>query len=491
MLVILSVTLYTFRVVLEQLGVEDFGLYNVVGGVVAVISFISGTLSFGTSRFITYELGTRNQNKLKLTFSTSLVANLAIGLIMFVFLESIGLWFVYNKLVIPDNRFDAALIVYQISLVTMLFNFLQIPYRSDIIAHEQMSVYAYVSIFEALGRLGTCYLITVGPFDYLVNYALFGALVQILTTLLYMVFCFRKYIETRFSLVFDKAILKNIFSFSGWNICANMSETFKLQGIVVIMNMFFMPAVIGAQAIANQIAGAIMQFVGNFRTAIDPQVIKLYAAGDYDASKKLTLSSTIYTFDLFLLLALPCYFLMSAILKLWLVEVPDYCLIFAQWTILQRIPTSISSSFFTPFVASGKIKKNSIVALICTAVQVIALLLIFKLGGDVMWVQYTGLIYSFIFCIVIRPILMHKEVKYSYREMFICMGECAKVFIPATIMAWASFHFIGDETLLRSAISLIMILFSVVLCSLIFMKKNDRSLVFSVVKKKINSICHS
>lgn len=478
-------TLYMSRVVLDKLGVEDYGLYNVVGGVVAMLSFISGTLSFGTSRFITYELGAGNFQRLKVTFSTSLWANVIIALIMLTFLETIGLWFVYNKLVIPEGRYHAALIVYQISLVTMVFNILQIPYRSDIIAHERMNVYAYVSIFEALGRLVVCYLITVGPFDKLINYALFLALVQIFTTCIYIIYCSRHFIETKFSLYIDVLIAKKIVGFSGWNIAANMGETFKLQGIIIIMNMFFSPVVVGAQAIANQIAGAIMQFVANFRTAIDPQVIKLYASGNYDESRKLTLSSTVYTFDLILLLALPCLFLMDTILGLWLVQVPDYCVVFAQWTILQRIPCAIDSSFFTPMVASGRIKRNAMFSLVSCVLQIIILLFIFKIGGGVMWVQYVGFIFIVAFSFCVKPYILYKDVNYNVKEMMCCFLQCAKVFVPIIILSCLVYNVIGEASIWLSACSFVSIMAIVVICSFVFMEANDRRRVIQFAINKI------
>ena len=485
MLLILGVTLYASRVVLDKLGVEDYGLYNVVGGVVAILSFISGTLSFGTSRFITFELGTGNTEKLKTTFSTSFYANVLIGIILLVALETVGLWFVNNKLVIPPDRFDAALIVYQISLLTMLFNIIQIPYRSAIIAHEEMGVYAYTSIFEAAGKLIACYLIAVGPFDQLVNYALFLALFQIATTLLYMYYCVRHFEETRPSKRFDKTIVKNILGFSGWNMAANMGQTFNIQGIVIIMNMFFMPAVVGAQAIASQIGNGIWQFVGSFRTAIDPQIIKLYAAGDYEGSKKLTLRSAVYTFDLILLLALPCFFLMKFILNLWLVEVPDYCLVFAQWVILQRIPAAIDGTFFTPMVASGRIKRNALFAIASSLGMLGILYVIFKLGGDVMWVQYICLIQSVCFSFIVKPYILYKDVNYGIREMLLCFVECFKVMIPAFAFSYLVYRFVGEDTFLQAGASLILIMAVVCICSFIFMNKTDRQLLITFVQNKL------
>lgn len=485
MLLVMVATLYASRVALDKLGVDDFGLYNVVFSVVTMLTFISGTLSFGTSRFITFELGAGNNKKLRLTFSTALCANVVIAILLLVALETIGLWFVYNKLVIPAERFSAALIVYQISLVTMFFNFLQIPYRSDIIAHEKMGVYAYVSIFEALGRLAVCYLITIGPFDKLVNYAFFWASVQVVTACLYIFYSVRKFDEAGISMKFNKDILKNILGFSGWNIAANMGETFKLQGILILMNMFFQPVVVGAQALANQIAAGIMQFVGNFRTAIDPQVIKLYAAGDFAESKRLTLSTAVYTFDLILLLALPCLFMMNTILELWLVEVPEYCVIFAQWTVIQRIPCAIDGTFFTPMVASGKIKRNALFSLAFCIAQLVILVVLFRLGAGVMWVQYIGFIAIMLFTFFVKPFILYKDVDYGIKEMVLCFWDCVKVLVPSVVLSWLVYTFIGEMNMWHAMLSFALIMVAVIISSLVFMNVDDRKKLLLFVRSKV------
>ncbi len=485
MLLIMAVTLYTSRVVLDKLGVEDYGLYNAVYGVVGMLSFISGTLSFGISRFLTFELGAGNIEKLRLTFSTALCANIVIVGILLVLLETAGVWFVHNKLVISPARFDAAMVVYQLSMVTMVFQLVQIPYMSGIIAHERMNAYAYVSIFEALGRLVVCYMIYVGPFDKLVNYAVFLVFVQVITSILYMRYSCKHLAEARFSLKFDKTVLKNILSFSGWNIAANMSETFKLQGVIVLMNMFFQPAVVAAQAVANQIAGGIMQFVNNFRIAIDPQIIKLYAAGDYEESKRLTLNSAVYTFDLVLLLVLPCFFIMHTILDLWLVDVPDYCVVFAQWAILQRIASSVSGALFTPLVAAGKIKKNSIWALFFCVTQLALLVVIFKNGGSVLWVQYLGVIFALLFTFCARPLILRTDVNYSLREIFVCFVNCAKVLLPSLALSVLINRYVGTDDFYSAMLSFFLIMISVTLSSLFFMNPKDRIKLINFVKRII------
>lgn len=488
MLLLMLISLYTSRVILDVLGIEDYGLFNVVGGVVGVFSFISGTLSFGVSRYITYELGTNNIKKLKSTFSTSLIANILVGLLLVVLLDTLGLWFFYNKLTISPERLSAAFVVYQISLITMLMGFVQIPYRAVIIAHEKMGVYAYIAIFEAIGLLAICYLIATGPFDKLINYSLFLAVVQFITSFYYIFYCVKRFDETKNLLEFDKTILKDILRFSGWNVSANISEALNINGIVIIMNMFFAPALVGAQAFANKIATTIMLFVSNFRIAIDPQVIKLYAKGDKEASKRLTLRSAVYTFDVILLLALPCIFHMETILDLWLVEVPAYAVIFAQWTVAQKIPSAIDGTFFTPMVASGKIKRNAIYSLIVKTLSLIALYVVFRMGGDVMWVQYIGMFSAIFYSFFVKSYILYKDVEYNATELFGCLWQCTKVLIPSLVIAILIFNLTGEETLWNSLLSFILIAINVLINSLVFMDKADRSSLFSMMKRKLVAI---
>ena len=274
MIFILGVSLYTSRVVLDKLGVDDYGIYNAVAGVVAMLAFLNNTLSTGTSRFLTFDLGRGDASKLKQTFSTAFFTHLILALIVVAVLETIGLWFVENKLVIPPERMHAAKWVYQISILTTFIAITQVPYTSAIIAHENMKVYAYVGVFEAVAKLVIVYLLSISPMDKLVFYAILVAVVQLLVAFGYRVYCVRNYEESRISATFEKSTFKEMLSFSGLGLVANVSYILSSQGLVVLINMFFQPAIVAAQAVGNQISAAMMQFVNNFKTAINPQIIK-------------------------------------------------------------------------------------------------------------------------------------------------------------------------------------------------------------------------
>lgn len=434
MILIMLVTLYTSRIILEKLGVEDFGLYNVVGGVVGMLAFLNNSLSTGTSRFITFSLGRDSKEELFETFNTAFYAHLGLGIILVCLLESLGIWFVKTHLLIPEERLSAALIVYHVSIITMLVAFTQVPYTADIIAHENMSIYAYVSIYEAVSKLAVVYLLSISPVDKLVFYALLIAFVQISVAFFYRLLCIRKYEEAHVSLQFNINIFKKILNFSGWNILANLVELLKTQGIVVLMNMFFLPAIVGAQALANQVSNAISQLVSNFRTAINPQIIKQYAAGNFYESQQLTLNSTLYCFDLILIISIPLIFAMEFVLNIWLVKVPDYAVIFAQWTLIQRIVGVIDASLYTPMVASARLKNNSIFAAIIGLIQYGSLYFIWNAGYSVMWVQYIGLIVVFAFSFFIKPLILCKEIQYKLKDIIRCFVKCICVLVLSLII---------------------------------------------------------
>ena len=486
MLFVMGVSLYAARVVLDKLGVDDYSLYNVVGGIVGMLSFLNGTLSIGTSRFLTYELGRKDGNRLSLTFNTTFYAHLALGILFIFLLETGGVWYIYNKLVVDASRLDAAMIVFQISIFASLIALIQVPYTSLILAHEEMGVYAYVGVFEAVAKLGVIYALVASDTDKLILYAILIAVVQLLVTICYMIYCHRNYSESRLKLLYDKTIMKSLLSFSGWNVLANLSETLKLQGYIILLNLFFQPFVVAAQTIGNQVAGAMMQFINNFRNAINPQIIKLYAAGEYEESKRLTMSTTVLVFDLVLLLGLPTIFVMDTIMGLWLVEVPPYAVLFTQYIIAQRILSTFDASFYIPMMAEGKIKTNSVLASFSGPGLFILLYFIYKLGGDVMWMQYLGLIVLALFGFIIKPyLLVHDEKGYNYTDFVPCFFSCMKVTALSVGLSYLFYCVVGNTNIYSSISLFLLSVFSVLVSSYIFMSSEMKSKLMEMVKNTI------
>lgn len=486
MIFIMGVTLFTSRVVLDKLGAEDYGIYGVVGGVVGMLSFLNGTLSTGTSRFLTYNLGTGNLSQLKVTFNTTFYTHLILAVIVALVMETGGMWFLYNKLIIPEERLFAAECVFHVSIVTAIINITQVPYTSLIIANENMKVYAYVGIFEACAKLLVVYLLILSDWDRLIYYAILLGVVQIIVAYSYRYYCVKNYNESRLHLQFDKQTCRSLLTFSGWSLIANVSEMLGHQGLVVLINIFFAPVVVAAQTIATQITTAIMQFVNNFRTAINPQIIKLYASGNQDESRRLTLNSSIYVFDLLLLLGLPVIVIMKPLMGLWLVEVPDYAVIFAQYTIIKSILANWSVAFYVPMMASGELKWNSVASVFVTFLGFAILYMLLYNGMDVMWVQWVSIIQACLYSFFVKPYILCWKIGYSWVEILACFGLAVKIVIFPIFVSWVAMTYLLDNGFVNICLSMIFPAVAVLISAFVFMDVDSKEKIFSVIRQKIS-----
>lgn len=485
LILVLGVTLYTSRVVLDKLGVDDYGLYNVVFGVIGLLSFLNGTLSFGTSRFITFELGKKEMGQLKTTFSTALGTHCILAGIIFLIGETVGIWYVYNVMVCPPERFQIALWVYQVSILQTMFTIIQVPFTSEIIAHERMEVYAYIGIYEAVAKLLVVFLLIKTPFDKLLYYAILVAIVILSILFINAVYCLRNFKEVRFSLKLDKHIFKKIIGFSGWNIVANLSNTLMSQGVIMLLNLFFQPFVVAAQAISNQISSALMQFVNNVRQAVNPQVIKLYAEENYSESKRLTLVSAEYVFYLLLMMGIPAILVMPKLLDIWLVEVPGYALEFARLIIIQDILGNFSAAFYTPMVAANKIKKNSLAALALCIIQFSSIYYLFKIGLSPLCARYIGILFTIIWSFVVKPYILWKDINYSWSEILRCILRCLRTLIPILLLCVLIYYLIPQTSIMDSIIVALLSFLSVATCSFLFLEKQTRRRFLNYIKGRL------
>lgn len=361
MLLTMLVSLYTSRVVLGTLGVEDYGIYNVVGGVVAMFSMLTGSLSAAISRFFTFELGTGNKEKLKRVFSSSVIIQLGLCAIILILAESVGLWFLNNKMVIPDNRMYAANWVYQLSLLTFVISLISVPYNAAIIAHERMSAFAYISIFEAVSKLVVAYFIVISPIDKLILYAIMLTTIAIIIRLIYGAYCKMKFEECTNHFIFDYELLKQMFGFAGWNFIGASSALLRDQGGNIVINLFCGPAINAARGIAFQVNAAINSFVTNFMTALSPQITKSYATGDQKYMMTLIFQGSRLSYYILLLLSLPVVINTHYILELWLGQVPDHTVLFVQLVLVFGMCESISNPLITAMLATGKIRNYQLV----------------------------------------------------------------------------------------------------------------------------------
>ena len=359
--IILLVSLYTSRVVLNALGVDDYGTYNVVGGFVAMFSLLSGALSNAISRYITFELGRGDKEKLKEVFSTSVTVQILLALVVVVLAEAFGIWFLNAKMSIPDGRMVAANWVFQCSLLTFAINLISIPYNAAIIAHEHMNAFAYISILEAFLKLGSVFLLFVIGFDKLIGYSVLLTAVAVLIRLVYGFYCNHHFEECGYKFYINKTLIKEMTSLAGWNMLGSSGQILNSHGINLLMNIFFGVTVNAARGLAVQVNGAVTQFVNSFTTAVNPQITKAYAKGEKDYMFKLVMMSSKYSFFLMLLLAAPIIAETPIILKIWLKNVPEYTVLFVRLTLIASSLSSITIPLYTLALATGNIKKYQII----------------------------------------------------------------------------------------------------------------------------------
>ena len=487
MLIVMAVSLFTQRVVLDKLGATDYGIYYAVAGVVAMLGFLNGTLSTGTSRFLTFEIGRGDKEKLKNTFSTAFYSHFILAAIVAIVLLTGGVWFVENKLIIPTERIDAAICVLIASVLTTFVSVTQVPYTSVIIARENMSIYAYIGLFEAFAKLVIVYLLTLSTFDKLIYFAVLIAAVQISVALFYRFYCVRHYDESHLLRHFDKSIFKQMMSFSSWGLIANISFILSTQGLTVLMGMFFSPVIVAAQGIGNQINSALSQFKSNFTTAINPQIIKLYSVEQYAESRKLTLESSIYVFDLMLLLSLPIIVLMKPILELWLVEVPEYSVVFSQWILISNLFSTYTQMLYVPMIASGRLKENSYASVIVTIFGFIALYFMFRAGWDVMWIQYMTLFQMVAYSYIVKPIILCKYIP-DYKPRFFVENtlQMFKVAIFPVAVSIIIYKLWPVSNIWIMGLQVVIIMLAVGIAAFIFIDKLMRQKLLSIVRSKLH-----
>ncbi|WP_299169656.1 oligosaccharide flippase family protein [uncultured Bacteroides sp.] len=354
------VSLYTSRVILNTLGVSDFGISNVVGGVVGMFSVISGSLSSSISRFITYELGHGDINKLKRIFSTSVNIQIGIALIIVILAECIGVWFVNHKLNIPAGRLVAANWVFQCSLLSFAIGLISVPYNACIIAHERMSVFAYMSILETILKLAIVYMLFISPYDKLISYAVLFVVVSFIMRLIYGWYCNKHFVESHYEFIYDRPLIKEMTGFAGWSFFGNTAYMFNTQGVDMLINIFFGVTLNAAKGVASQVQNAVMQFVGNFTVAINPQITKSYASGDREYMNKLVCRGARFSYFLLLIFAVPIVCEADYILYLWLKTVPEYAPIFLRLILFGTLMAILGNTMLTAIQATGNIRRYQI-----------------------------------------------------------------------------------------------------------------------------------
>lgn len=356
MLLTMGVSLYTSRVVLEVLGIEDFGIYNVVGGIVVMFSFLNSAMSSATQRYFSFELGRGNFEELKKIFNITVNIHFLIAFVIVLLAETVGLWFLNNKLNIPEARMVAANWVYQFSIATFFMTVISVPYNAAIISHERMNVYAYVSIFEVLAKLGIVYLIKVLGGDKLAIYAGLLFVVAAIIRFIYGFYCNRNFKECRYSWIWDQDKYKELLSYAGWNLWCNLALVASDQGLNLILNIFFGPMINAARGISLQVNGVVASFITNIQVAINPQIVKSFSSNNREYMQRLVFQGSRFTFYLLLFLSLPIIYNTEYLLFLWLGKFPSYTIVFIRLVLFNLLINSLFSLPGTVVLANGDVK---------------------------------------------------------------------------------------------------------------------------------------
>ena len=487
MALVMFVSLFTSRIVLRSLGAVDYGLYNVVGGIVIMLSFLNSTAGGATSRFLTFALGTKDkeQYNYRNIFSSAFFIHVIIAFIIVVICETVGLWYVLNKMVIPDERQTSALWVYQISVVSCLVSFTQVPYNASIIANEKMNVYAFVGIFEVVAKLAIAIIVAHTSFDRLVFYAFLIFAVTCSISIFYRFYCVYTFGDNcRLKIVKDKATFKMLLNYSGWDLIGNFGAVARSQGVNLILNLFCGPIVNAARAVTYQVEAALNNFTSNFQTAIRPVIIKNYAAGEIDTMLRLFYLTCKFSCLLYSLFAIPILFETELILKLWLVEPPENTVLFLKIVIVTYFFSSINSSIGIGVHATGDVKRLNIFAGSKVFIELPLIYCLLKIGLPAYSAFIVMAVISFLIMYVDIWVLKLNIPQVKFRTFF--SNVQIRLLLTFIIPISASFliHFFLN---CNAIIKIIAVCFSywlpLIPCSFVFaLNKNERKMAVGYIK---------
>lgn len=486
MFLTMIVGLYTSRVVLQTLGVEDYGIYNVVCGVVAMMGILNNAMAVASQRYLTFELGKNDVNKLKLVFNVNISIYLVLSLIFIFFSETIGLWFLRTQLVIPEKRMVAANFVYQFSVFSCITGLILTPYSASIIAHENMKFFAYVSIAESFLKLVIVYMLALSPVDQLVTYGFLLLAVSCGVTFVYYIYCKRHYEECHYSMMHDKTLFQKILSYSGWSIFGSAAGVAKEEGLNVLINIFFNPAINAARGIAYQVNSLVMQFFTSFYTSVRPQITKYYAQKDLENMLLLVYRSTKMTCFLILFVSLPIIIEAPYIINLWLGSLPEYVVPFVRIIILISMVDSMANPLMTSAHATGNIRMYQFVVGLMNVLLIPIGYIALSNGANPTMVFILSLIMS-ILCFVIRMFLVNR---------FVCLRIAAyirEVLIPCLFVTIISFilpvmvhRFIEMGFIRFILVGIISILSTLLTILTVGLNSTERIYILNIIKQKVH-----
>lgn len=487
MALVTIVGLYTSRVILATLGVDDYGIYKVAGSVVALFSFVTGALGQSSSRYLTVELGKVKNNDnshLISCFRTTRTIHAFLAILILIVCETIGLLILYHSS-IPDERMTAAFWVFQISVITAMLHVIQIPFTALIIAHERMSIYAYISIFEAIAKLLVCYLLIKSPIDRLIYYAILLFAVQITVFFIYRLYSKYKFSECKMAYGYDKSFFRPIMSFSFWNLFGSLSYSALTQGTTILVSVFFGPAIVSGRAIANEVKQHVVNFVNSFRTAINPQILKRNAAGEIESYKQLLMWSANISFYMMLAFVLPLVFTSDFILDIWLKEIPPYASAFLKIALIEMLFYVYDVTFYQIFQAEGRLKENAIICPVMDFIGLAVVYVVYLLGGGVLTIAWMMLLLTALQGMIVKPWLAVRMFGFKWTDFFKVFINNLKVTIVAAVLPVIFYYTVRHSTglnILLIGLSILMVLFS---SFFVGMTSSERKSVIDIILSRV------
>lgn len=488
MLLLMLVSLYTVRVILKTLGVVDFGIYNVVAGIVIMFAFLSNSMASAAQRFFSFEIGRNDQTKLKQTFGLTLSIYVAIAIAVFVLAELIGIWFLNNRMNIPADRMVVANQVFHFSVLSFMITIIAIPFNALIIAYEQMKVYAYVSLAEAGLKLAIVFLLVYSPVDKLLTYAVLMLFTTGITQMLFVIYCRRSFDACRFRLLWDRGILKTLISYSGWNLLGALAAVVRDQGINILLNVFFGPIVNASRAVAYQVYSIINQFITTVYNATRPQITKYYAAKQESEMWSLVFSSTKLTYYIFLVLALPVLIDIEFILKIWLGSYPSFTPLFTRLVLIGFLLEVSVNQIIASLQAANRLKIFQLTAGFVQLLNIPVSYFLLKAGMGEAWPFYISIGLSVLYVAVII-VVASKEVQLSVplflREVtgILLLVTSISLSLPLLLHSYLP---VGLPSFVMTSV----VGFSIILVSvwMIGLKKTEKSVILNYIKKKTKNV---
>ncbi len=477
----------TSRVVLDNLGIQDYGIYNVVGGIASMFIFLNSTMSVSISRFMTFELGVGNNDRLKEVYNQAKLIHYVLSIVIFILIESVGLWLIYHELTIPENRIPITCYVLHAAAIGTVLGIIATPDTALVISHERMQFFAYISMLDSALRLVAAILISTISGDRLIWYAVFMLLVFGIDRICYLIYCKKNFIESRGKLVYSKSVFQSMISFAGWNVLGNLANMTREQGLTIIINIFTNPVVNAARAVTTQISNSITAFVFNVRTAVNPQITKAYAEGDYEYMQKLIVFSSLSCFYILLIIFIPLYFFSGTLFEIWLVEVPQYTSDFFRLSLIGILLYSFSNPLIIGIHATGKIVKFQVAEGVLLLTTLPLTFMFFQIGYKPTW-AYIAIIISNFFTLVCDIYIILPTIKFSKKKYFNdVILPAMKVFLlaiitPCIVIIIDTIYTMTFFTYIVSTLSLVS---NIIIVYYFGLTHSQKSMVLQQIKRRI------